>query len=168
MILWLTGQSGTGKSTLAEEVMRQARAHGIGNILPVDGDVVREVFGGDLGYTEADRRANMMRMARLCRYFDREGIHAVAAVIAPYRETREWNREHIDSYYEVFITAPQKDLVARDPKGLYRKALAGETELPGVNQTYEQPDRPDLIIANSGSREQFLHNAEKLVGLFLK
>lgn len=165
MILWFTGQSGTGKSSLADEVVRLARDRGMDNVLAVDGDMVREVFGGDLGYSDADRRANMMRMARLCRYFDGQGVHAVAAVIAPYRETREWNRANIQSYYEVFITAPQDDLVARDPKGLYRKALAGEIELPGVNQLYEIPENPDLHIENTGTREQFLSHAEKLAAL---
>lgn len=167
MILWLTGQSGVGKSTLAEEVLRLAKLEGVKNIVAVDGDVVREVFGGDLGYTEADRRANMMRMARLCAYFDTQGIHAVAAVIAPYQETRTWNRQHIQSYYEVFITAPQEQLVARDPKGLYRKALAGETELPGVNQAYETPEKPDCIIENSGSRDELLRYAATLVELLV-
>lgn len=168
MILWLTGQSGTGKSTLANEVMRIIRDAKRTNTLLVDGDVVREVWGGDLGYSEADRRVNMGRMSRLCRYFADQGVNAVAAVIAPFQETRDWNRQHIQSYYEVFITAPHDDLVARDPKGLYLKALAGETELSGINQVYERPKQPDLIIENSGSLDQFLNHAQSLADLILK
>lgn len=166
MILWLTGQSGTGKTTLAEAVFAAAKDRGIDNLLMVDGDILRDVFGGDLGYSEEDRRKNMGRMARLCRYFDQQGMHAIAAVIAPFQETRDWNRANIRSYYEVYIRALQEDLLKRDPKGLYRRALAGETALPGINQRYDIPSAPDLIIDNYGSREEFLRHAAGLAALF--
>ncbi len=124
-----------------------------------------EVWGGDLGYSEEDRRKNMARIARLCRYIDGEGAHAVAAVVAPFQETRDWCRKHISSYYEVFVNAPLEQLTARDPKGHYARALAGETGLPGVNQIYEKPSSPDLVIDNSQSREAFLAHAATLAGL---
>ncbi len=168
MILWITGVSGSGKTTLAGEVVRRVREAGMKNVLAVDGDVMREVWGGDLGYSEADRRANMARIARLCRYIEGEGCHAVASVVAPYRETREWMRANAASYYEVFIACPLENLAARDPKGLYRRAMAGETELPGVNQPYETPLSPDLVIDNAGTRDALLTNAHALAGLVLE
>ena len=162
MVIWITGMSGAGKSALASETVRLARARGECGVLLVDGDVLREVFGGDLGYSEDDRRRNMVRMARLCRWLDNEGVHAVAAVVAPFRETREWCREHIPSYFEVHIDAPLEQLVSRDPKGHYARALAGKTGLPGVNQTYETPESPDLLIRNAGSLDDLLAHATTL------
>ena len=158
--------SGAGKSALAAEVARIVRQSK--NIVLVDGDVVREVWGGDLGYSEADRRINMGRMARLSRWLNSEGVDAVAAVVAPFLETREWNRAHIEPYYEVFIDAPLVQLTARDPKGHYRRALAGDAGLPGVNQTYERPTGADMVIDNSGALANLLAHAEKLADIILK
>ncbi len=165
MVIWITGFSGAGKSALAENVIRLARADGKCGVLLVDGDVVREVFGNDLGYSEDDRRKNMARMARLCRYIDAEGSHAVAALVAPFQETRDWCRQHIPNYYEVFINAPLEHLISRDPKGHYKRALADEAGLPGVNQIYERPVSPDLLINNDGAREGLLAHAAFLAGL---
>ena len=167
MVIWIIGLSGVGKSSLADEVVRLARAEGKQGVLLVDGDVLREVFGGDLGYSEEDRSKNMKRMARLCRYIDAEGAHAVAAVLAPFQETRDWCRKYIPDYYEVFIDAPLEHLKARDPKGHYGRALAGEAGLPGINQIYERPSSPDLVINNSGSLEALLVNAAALAELFV-
>lgn len=167
MIIWITGMSGAGKTFLASEVMRIAREAGVRGALSVDGDVIREVWGGDLGYSEEDRRKNMARIARLCRYINDEGAHAVAAVVAPFQETRDWCRANISSYYEVFVKTPLEHLTARDPKGHYRRALAGETGLPGVNQLYETPASPDLIIENSQSKEAFLAHAAALADLLI-
>ena len=157
--------SGTGKSTLAAEVVKILRRDSLAVAL-VDGDVVRKVWGDELGYSAGDRRINMMRIARLCKYFEEQRIDVVAAVIAPFRETREWNRKHIDSYYEVFITSSLKDLVARDPKGLYKQALANRTVVPGVNQIYEPPENPDMEIDNAHGVDCLLSHAESLVKLF--
>lgn len=162
MVIFITGLSGAGKSTLAEEVVRIARAAGRQGVLLIDGDVVREVWGGDLGYSEEDRRKNMGRMARLCHYIDGQGAHAVAAVLAPFQETRDWCRNHIEDYYEVFIDTPLEHLHERDPKGHYARARAGESGLPGVNQLYERPAAPDLILDNSGSRTELLAHAAAL------
>ena len=165
MVIWITGLSGAGKSSLAGEVVRLARTEGKSGVLLVDGDVMREVFGDDLGYSEEDRRKNMGRVARLCRYIDGEGAHAVAAVLAPFQETRDWCRKHIHAYYEVFIDAPLEQLKGRDPKGHYGRALAGEAGLPGVNQIYERPYSPDLVINNADSLEALMAKATTLAGL---
>jgi adenylylsulfate kinase len=133
--------SGTGKSTLAAEIGKMLRRDSLAVAL-VDGDAVRKVWGDELGYSEGDRRTNMMRIARLCKYLADQRIDAVAAAIAPFRETREWNRKHIDSYYEVFITSPLESLAARDPKGLYKQARENGAPVPGVNQIYEFPKIP--------------------------
>lgn len=166
MIMWITGLSGSGKSTLAAEVANFARGAGH-PVLLVDGDVLREVWGDRLGFTVEARRANMARMARLCRYLDGQGVSAVAAVIAPFQETRDWNRANFSFYYEVFIDTPMDSLIARDGKGLYKKALSGIEEMPGINQPYERPLNPDLTIDNSGSVENLMNYAPMLANLLI-
>ncbi|MDL2272116.1 adenylyl-sulfate kinase [Desulfovibrio sp. OttesenSCG-928-I05] len=168
MILWLTGMSGVGKTTLAEAVLQLVRAEMPTGVLAVDGDAVRTIWGDDLGYSEEERLKNMTRMAQLSRYLDGQRCHVVASLVAPYRETREWMRQHVPSYYEVFITSPLEQLAKRDPKGLYRQALAGETGLPGVNQRYETPESPDMTIDNTGNLDALLAYARPLSDLVLR
>lgn len=165
LVIWITGMSGSGKSTLADAVVGLAKQNRVSVVL-VDGDAVREVWGDALGYEEEDRRRNMARMGRLCQWLDFQGQHVVAAVVAPFRDQREWNRQHIAAYYEVFIDTPVEQLIARDPKGLYEKALANKIGLPGINQTYEWPTNPDLVIDNVDSRDALCEYAGKLLSLF--
>ena len=165
MVIWITGMSGTGKSTLASAVVKKAAANCSAGVILVDGDVLREVWGGDLGYSEEDRKINMGRMSRLCRFLHQQKAHVVAAVIAPFQETRDWNRANISDYYEVYIESSIDHLVERDPKGHYKRALAGESCLPGVNQIYERPSQADLIINNNGGLEEFLAYADSLAAL---
>ncbi len=159
MVVWLIGLSGAGKSTLARAVCDLARRR-LDNLVLLDGDQVREVFGGDLGHGLADRRRNAERICRLCRLLDQQGIHVVCAILSMFEESRQWNRGHYSDYYEVFIDTPLELLQARDPKGLYRLAREqGLTDVPGLDLPFPRPQSPDLVIDNRQGLEALLSHA---------
>lgn len=166
MVVWIIGLSGSGKSTLANEVVRLVRGRGE-TVALLDGDAVRRVFGDDLGHTLEDRHKNARRMNALCKLLDEQGVHVVCAILSLFEDTRRWNRENLSAYYEVFLDAPLETLAARDPKGLYREALAGRMrDLPGVDIPFPRPERPDLVLENTGSREDLLAHAGDIARLF--
>ena len=164
MIMWIIGASGAGKTTLARAVYADAVKTLPGCIL-VDGDVMRGIWGDDLGYGLEDRRRNSDRYCRFCRYMESQNIGVVAAVASLFESTREWNRRNLANYYEVFLDVPVAELIRRDSKGLYRLALAGEAELPGINQPFERPSAPNEVIDNSGPLSALLGHAPRLAGI---
>lgn len=162
MVVWIIGLSGAGKTTLANEVVSQVR-HLQNNIVLIDGDMVRDAFGNDLGHSMEDRHTNARRICQLCKLLDDQGIHVVCAILSLFPETREWNREHIKNYYEVFIDAPIQDLVHRDSKGIYRRFNNGEIrDVAGMDIEFPRPDNADFIISNTSAREALLGFAKTI------
>ncbi len=168
MVVWIIGLSGAGKTTLANEVVAQVRRVQR-NVVLIDGDVVREVFGNDLGHTMEDRRTNAQRICQLGKFLEDQGIDVVCAILSLFPETRAWNRKNINNYYEVFIDTPLPNLVQRDPKGIYRRFNNGEIrDVAGMDIEFPRPEDADLTIANIGSKEALLAYArviaEKIAG----
>ena len=163
MVIWIIGLSGSGKTTLSGQVVAQARQRGRKAVL-LDGDRVRELFGNDLGYDLADRRANADRICRLCGFLDEQGVDVVCAIQSLFPESRTWCRENLSSYYEVFIDAPLDQLMERDAKGIYGRYLRGEIrDVAGLDLDFPRPDAANLVIVNSGSRQALLDHAASLV-----
>jgi adenylyl-sulfate kinase len=147
--VWLTGVSGAGKSTTAHALEQRLRATGV-PVEVLDGDVVRTHLSKGLGFSKEDRDENIRRIGFVCALLSRNGVVAIAAAISPYREAREEVRRAIGDFIEVYVSCPLDVLVARDPKGLYRKALAGELpHFTGVSDPYEAPLHPDVEIDSS-------------------
>ena len=150
LTVWLTGLSGSGKSTIAAEVGERLAAGGL-LTYTLDGDNLRHGLNGDLGFSAADRAENVRRVAEVARLFADAGIVALVPVISPYRAGRAHARALHDAagltFVEVFVDAPVEVCEARDPKGLYAKARAGEiTGFTGVDDPYEPPDAPELVL----------------------
>ena len=163
MVIWIIGLSGAGKTTLANEVIAQVRFNQNNTVL-IDGDMVREVFGNDLGHSMDDRRKNANRICQLGKFLDQQGVNVVCAILSLFPESRTWNRENIENYYEVFIDTPISTLIERDSKGLYRKFNNGEIhDVAGMDINFPRPDNADLIINNIKSKEDLLSFANIIV-----
>lgn len=150
-VYWVTGLSQAGKTTVGTLLCRELWRRKNSAVL-LDGDDLRGVFGDDLGYDAEARLQSAMRYARLCRMLSDQGIDVVCATISMAHDCRRWNRQHIARYFEIYLRVPMDELVARDCKGLYRRAQAGEIQnVVGVDILVEEPEAPDLVIDNYGA-----------------
>lgn len=148
-ILWFTGMSGGGKSTLAEAIGR--RVQGIRPLEILDGDEVRMHLSRGLGFSREDRDVNVRRIGFVARLLARHGVFVVTAAISPYADTRNEMRQLASveeiPFVEVFVDAKLESLVERDVKGLYKRALAGEIQhFTGISDPYERPTHPDVVV----------------------
>ena len=147
--VWFTGLSGSGKSTIAEMLFHEFKAREMKTEI-LDGDVVRQNLSKGLGFSKEDRDINIMRIGFVANLLTRNGVAAICCPISPYKETRDANRALIGEFVEVYVHATVEEIAAnRDPKGLYKKALAGELkEFTGVSPDapYEIPEGPELMV----------------------
>jgi adenylyl-sulfate kinase len=158
--LWFTGLSGAGKSTISEVIASRLRTEGLRTEL-LDGDIVRTNLSQGLGFSKEDRDINVRRIGFVCELLSRNGVAAVVAAISPYRDVREELRARIPNFFEVFVDCPLEVLSARDVKGLYKKAMAGEiAQFTGVSDPYEPPVNPDLLIRSD--RESVEESVERV------
>jgi adenylylsulfate kinase len=145
-ILWFTGLSGAGKSTLAEAVAPALRKRGR-RVEVLDGDVVRMHLSRGLGFSREDRDTNIQRIGFVAHLLQRNGVFAVTAAISPYRATRDWVRTLAGDFVEIYVATPLEVCEARDVKGLYRRARAGEIkEFTGISDPYEPPLSPEITL----------------------
>jgi bifunctional enzyme CysN/CysC len=151
-VLWFTGLSGSGKSTIANLVESRLYARGARTVL-LDGDNIRHGLNRDLGFTEVDRVENIRRAGEIAKLMTEAGLIVLCSFISPFRADRQLVRELLDEgeFIEIFVDTPIADCIARDPKGLYKKAIAGEIKnFTGIDQPYEPPLGPDLVVASDG------------------
>ncbi|HET8765200.1 MAG TPA: adenylyl-sulfate kinase, partial [Rhodanobacter sp.] len=161
-VLWFTGLSGAGKSTIANLVEKRLHALGYHTYL-LDGDNVRHGINKDLGFTPADRVENIRRIGEVAHLMVDAGLVVLVSAISPYRSERRSVRERFTEgeFVEVFVDTPLAECEARDPKGLYRKARAGEIRnFTGIDAPYEAPESPEVHLQTAGTRAQQL--AEQL------
>lgn len=147
-VLWFTGLSGSGKSTIANAVEEQLFAMGM-QTYSLDGDNIRKGINKDLGFSEAERHENLRRIAEVSKLFVDAGIITLASFISPMRKDRAMVKQIVGSahFFEVFVDTPLQVCETRDPKGLYKKARAGEIKnFTGIDTPYEPPLKPDLHL----------------------
>ncbi len=144
--LWFTGLSGAGKSTLSEAIEHRLRGSGQ-KVEVLDGDVVRTHLSKGLGFSREDRDTNIKRIAFVCGLLARNDVICISAAISPYRETRQWARDHIGDFVEVYVKCPIEVCRQRDVKGLYKLVDEGKIKgFTGVDDPYEEPEHPELIV----------------------
>ena len=144
--IWFTGLSGAGKSTLSEAIEERLKARGR-NVEILDGDIVRTHLSKGLGFSREDRDTNIKRIAFVCGLLSRNGVVCISAAISPYRDAREWARQEIGNFVEVYVNCPIDVCRQRDVKGLYKLADEGKiTGFTGIDDPYEEPTCPELVI----------------------
>jgi adenylylsulfate kinase len=144
--IWFTGLSGAGKSTLSEVIEKRLSNHGR-NVEILDGDIVRTHLSKGLGFSREDRDTNIKRIAFVCSLLSRNGVICISAAIAPYREARQWAREQMGNFVEVYVKCPIEVCRQRDVKGLYKLVDEGKIKgFTGVDDPYEEPEYPELVI----------------------
>ena len=149
LVVWFTGLSGSGKSTIANELDVELNKRGLRTYI-LDGDNVRMGLNKDLGFSAESRKENIRRISEVAKLFADSGTIVMTAFISPYREDRDSARDVIGKdYVEVFVNTPIKECIKRDPKGLYKKAIAGEIKgFTGIDAPYEQPLSPEISLDN--------------------
>jgi bifunctional enzyme CysN/CysC len=155
-ILWFTGLSGSGKSTIANIVERELHARGVHTYM-LDGDNVRHGLNRDLGFTDADRVENIRRVGEVAKLFVDAGLIVLCSFISPFRAERRMVRELVggDEFLEVFVDTPLEECMKRDPKGLYARAKEGKIKnFTGIDSPYEAPENPEVVVNTAdGSAE---------------
>jgi adenylylsulfate kinase len=166
--VWFTGLSGSGKSTIAEMLYHELKARGL-KVEILDGDVVRQNLSKGLGFSKEDRDTNILRIGFVAELLTRNGVATICCPISPYRETRDKVRAMVGDFVEVYVHATVEEIAAnRDPKGLYKKALAGEIKgFTGVDDPYEAPISPELAVDTlvEEPEESLQHVLDKLAEL---
>ncbi len=151
-VYWITGLSGAGKTTIGKVLYNEIKKQQ-SNVVLLDGDVLRETFGNDLGYSKEDRFLCAMRYGRICRMLSEQNITVICCTISMFDEVRDWNREYIENYVEVYLKVPIEILKQRDQKQLYSGIKNGTSmDVVGMDLELELPKKSEIIIENTGER----------------
>jgi adenylylsulfate kinase len=144
-VLWFTGLSGSGKSTIAVRVHQELRRRGVA-VEYIDGDALREVFP-NTGFTREEREEHLRRTGYMASRLAAHGVTVVASFVSPYRESRDFIRRHCPGFVEIYVATPLEECERRDVKGLYARARRGEIRnFTGIDDPYEPPEHPELTL----------------------
>lgn len=145
-IIWLTGLPGAGKTTIAKNLAPKLSNLGL-KVELFDGDEVRKQLSPDLGFTKQDRELHAKRVVYLAKLLAKHGIISIVSLISPYRTFREFARNELKDFVEVYVNTSLDTCIKRDPKGLYKKAMNGEIkDLTGLQDIYEEPLNPEVTV----------------------
>jgi adenylyl-sulfate kinase len=161
-VLWMTGLSGAGKTTIALELLEQLENRNL-RLERLDGDVVRESLTRDLGFSKEDRTKNIERITFVAKLLSRNGVGCICSFISPYQSIRDDVRDSTTNFLEVFVDAPLDVVIDRDVKGMYKKALAGEIKnFTGISDPFEAPTNPDIHVRTD--KQTVAESAAYIVG----
>lgn len=160
--IWFSGLHGSGKTTIANGLVKKLREKGIA-VVVLDGDTVRKSISSDLGYSREDRDKHIKRVAQICELISKNGVLSIACVASPTQKIRDFAKSIIPNFFEVYVKCSIDVCEKRDVKGHYKKARAGEEGFEnflGVGLEYEEPKNPDLILETD--KESVEQSVEKL------
>jgi len=150
IVFWITGLAGSGKTTVGFDYYNFLKEN-YSNTVFIDGDILREVLDQKGETSIDDRKKLSMNYSKLCRMLSNQGINVVCCTISMFDSVRDWNRQNINDYHEIYLKVPIEILQKRDKKGLYSGAMRGEIiNVVGVDIAFEEPKKPNLIINNKG------------------
>jgi len=145
-VVWLTGLSGSGKTTIGRVLQQILRDKGY-KVELLDGDEVRRNLSPELGFSKQDREIHAKRVVYISKLLARNGVIVIVSLISPYRAFRAYAREELKDFVEVYVRCSIDTCIKRDPKGLYKKALNGEiTDMTGIQDPYEEPLNPEVVV----------------------
>ncbi len=146
MVIWITGLSGAGKTTLCD-ALRDLLKPSLPELVLLDGDVIRAMFGADLSYREEHRVVQIRRLQGLAKVLSDQGLVVLVGALYAHPDLLRWNQEHFSAYFEVYLKASLDLVRQRDPKGLYAAADAGRmSDVVGVDIPWHEPEHPDMVI----------------------
>ena len=163
-VFWITGLSGAGKTTVGKIVYERLKSKK-DNVVLLDGDDLRKTIAADLGYTNEDRHESARRNTRLCKLLGDQDIDVICCTICMFEDIRRWSRESNEKYVEIYLKVPMSVLKGRNQKNLY---VESQSEVVGLGVGMEEPEHPDMVIINDGSKSpdeiagEILHKAEEL------
>ncbi|HZD11710.1 MAG TPA: adenylyl-sulfate kinase [Candidatus Binatia bacterium] len=161
-VLWMTGLSGAGKTTIALILVEELKRRGL-KVERLDGDVVRQSLTRDLGFSKEDRDKNIERVSFVAKLLSRNGVACICSFISPYQAVRDQVRSETTNFIEVFVDAPLEVVMERDVKGLYEKAVAGEIpNFTGISDPFEPPVNPEIHVPTH--RQTPRESAEMILG----
>ena len=164
MVIWITGISGTGKTTLGKYFLKKTNS----KCIYFDGDEFRKIFNNDIKYTLKDRDVNAYRLTRLVKYLSDQKLNIIVSANLTSRKYRIWCKKNIKNYVEVFIEAKIQDLIKRDYKKLYSKAIKGKIKnVVGIDLLFKKPLGSNIYIKNDSTKTKFLQNI-KIIKNYLK
>jgi adenylylsulfate kinase len=162
-VIWLTGLSGSGKTTIADVLVPKLTRLGL-RVERLDGDEVRRELSPDLGFSKQDRETHAKRVVYVSKLLARNGVAVIVALISPYRSFRAVARQEIEDFVEVYVKCSIETCAKRDPKGLYKKAFKGEIkDMTGLQDPYEEPLNPEVIADTELASPEI--NAEKILDI---
>ena len=148
-LIWITGLSGSGKTTIGKKVYHALKKKYINTIF-LDGDDFRQIFDNDLKYSLQDRLQNAKRIHRMCKFLISQNFHVVCATISLFKEIHKLNKAKIKNYYDIYIECQEEELIKRNQKNLYKQALMKKRkDVVGINYEYDIPPNPKLILDNN-------------------
>jgi adenylylsulfate kinase-like enzyme len=166
-LIWITGLSGSGKTTIGKNVFNKFRKK-YPNTIFLDGDIFRKIFGNDLKYSIKERLENARRIHRLCKFLVLQDINVVCATMSLFKEIHALNKKEFKNYYEIFIECEINELIRRDQKNLYSKSkkLKKKANVVGIDLPYNKPKNPNLIIDNS-KKNNLKIKVDKIINLII-
>jgi len=168
MVIWVIGLAGSGKSTMSKNIHLSFLKNKIPTVL-IDGDEIRKIFSNDLGYSSQDRLRNASRIRELCKLIDKNGINVVCAILSISEDDRNWCRDNIPSYLEIFINVPIPLIEKRGYRDLYMRFDKGLIEnVVGKDINFEKPRHSDFTINNNKSKEDFIEEGNKIAKSILR